>query len=449
MKILIVNHRGDIVTGGVEQRLIRMAAESKNYDIELSVVVPEYGPLERELTALGIPVKVVEVGWQPRTHSGWSRYMKGLDHRVNLIAAWAVDWGADLIHTNTFNLIEGALSALKAEIPHVWHVRSFFGSDPEPYAFGGLGLDVATQAKILYSISDGLLSVSAAAAHVFAEARIPFDVIHNPINVDRMNLLACEKNCDLREELGLARGTPLVVSIARFSPEKDLPTFIDMCSRIHTARPEVHYLIIGDMRSDPSVAPVVLQLIADHGIQGHMHLLGERSNLPGMYPQFDLVVVTSTQEGLSNVVLEAMSLAVPIVATRSGGPELLIQHGQTGLLVPVRDSEALAAASLSLLADSARAKVLGKAAQEHARQNFSEREHYAALLQFYERVLKNFDAPRQRQRRQLADALLAVSYPCADMFLKTDGSTSKLTNTFIERVKASCRKLIDRMRVWS
>jgi glycosyltransferase involved in cell wall biosynthesis len=103
--------------------------------------------------------------------------------------------------------------------------------------------------------------------------------------------------------------------------------------------------------------------------------------------QADAFVLASSQEGFSLATIEAMQAGVPVVATRSGGPEEILRHGETGLLVPVNDAAALADAIGLVLHDPALAERLTAAAREDAVRRFSLDAMVSAYEQLYRQLL--------------------------------------------------------------
>lgn len=409
MKIVIVSNRGDLVTGGIEQWLLRLAASRERRGTEISVALPEHGPVEEALMSLGIPVMVFDAAWQPRTHAGRNRYLAGLDARVAHLADWVDEQGADLVHSNACYLLEGALAAMRAGRPHVWHIHSVFGTDADPYVFGGLGLSPVRQASLLAMLSDGVGTVSAAAAKVFADAGIPVTLIRNRIDLDAFDHRRIAlSNVDLRGELGLARQTPLVAVVARISPEKDLPTFVECCAQIRNSLPTAHYLIIGNTTANPRALQAVRDRINACGLHDRVHLLGERTDLPGLYPQFDLFMLTSTNEGLSSVLQEAMAAALPVISTRSAGSDELIEDGVSGFLTPIGDAAALADAALRCLNDRTLAASLGARGRQKLERESSWSDSLSALANFYHKVIERFSPSEQAIRRAFVDAAIGA-----------------------------------------
>ncbi len=112
-------------------------------------------------------------------------------------------------------------------------------------------------------------------------------------------------------------------------------------------------------------------LAAELGVGDRLLLPGRVGDVAALYRRADLVVHPARWEGFGLAMLEAMLAAKPVVAARAGSAPELVDHDRTGLLVPVDDSDALAAAVSSLLADPARAAAMGEAGRRRAHEEFS------------------------------------------------------------------------------
>ena len=150
----------------------------------------------------------------------------------------------------------------------------------------------------------------------------------------------------IRERHGL-RGTDKVVGvIGRLSPEKGQFVFLEAFKLAIGRCPSLKALLIGD---GPDRARLE-QYVRDNGLSDHVVFTGYREDVAAYYRVLDLLVLPSLSEGLPNVVLEAMSYRVAVLATRVGGvPEVL--DGTNGVLVPPSDSAALAAHIADIMTD--------------------------------------------------------------------------------------------------
>jgi glycosyltransferase involved in cell wall biosynthesis len=105
--------------------------------------------------------------------------------------------------------------------------------------------------------------------------------------------------------------------------------------------------------------------------------------MPEVYSTFDVFVLSSHDEGMSNAILEAMAMEKAVVATDVGGTGEVVRHGHTGLLVPPRDPEALAAAINEMLAHPRRAREMGRLGRGIVEESFSARAMVRQLEQLY------------------------------------------------------------------
>ena len=175
-------------------------------------------------------------------------------------------------------------------------------------------------------------------------------VVNLPVAVD---LLRREPPAPPRE--------PLVLFVGRLAPEKDLATWLRAAALIAAGRPQVRFAILGD---GPEGAAARV-LTADLGLAGRVDFPGRVAydELPAWYARAALLLVSSRHEGFGRVAVEAMACRTPVVGTACGGLADIVADGATGLLRPIGDHAALAAASGGLLDDPARAAAMGEAAR--------------------------------------------------------------------------------------
>jgi glycosyltransferase involved in cell wall biosynthesis len=168
----------------------------------------------------------------------------------------------------------------------------------------------------------------------------------------------------LRHELGIASGLRLVVAAGRLVPQKRHELAVDAVARI----PDVALLILGDGPLKPSL----MRRIEERGLSSRVRLMGVRHDARAILGAAEVVVQPSDWEGLPMVVLEAMSAARPVVATRIRGVQELVRDGIDGLLVAPGDADALATGIRTLLDHPDLARRLGAAAASRVESDFSE-----------------------------------------------------------------------------
>lgn len=191
-------------------------------------------------------------------------------------------------------------------------------------------------------------------------------VIPSGIDADRFQPLAPG---DYVARLGLPAGRKLIGIVTRMRTRKGVEEFIRAIALVRQNEPDAHGVIVGEVPADDWIE----KLVAELGLQDHLTLLGRRSDMPEVLSAFDLFVLSSHDEGMSNAVLEAMAMELPVVATDVGGTGEVVRHGESGLLVPSKDPQALAAGITTVLADPARAQRMGVLGREIVCQRFSAR----------------------------------------------------------------------------
>jgi len=122
------------------------------------------------------------------------------------------------------------------------------------------------------------------------------------------------------------------------------------------------------------------------GIALRVVFLGAREDVHECLAALDLFVLPSLHEGMGRVLLEAMAVGCPVVATRVGGIPDIVEDGTTGLLVPPRDERALAEAILTLLRDRSRRAAYGEAARRHVDGRFDVETMVRSVERLYDEV---------------------------------------------------------------
>jgi glycosyltransferase involved in cell wall biosynthesis len=191
-----------------------------------------------------------------------------------------------------------------------------------------------------------------------------------------------EKSRAVREALNCAKDTPVLLMVSRLSHEKGHLDFLQALALLKRRGMKFHAVIVGE---GPERRPIEslrerLQLTAD------VKLVGQQNDVRPYYGVATLYVMPSHSEGSPNALLEAMAAGVPVVASAVGGIPEIVTSGTTGMLVPLRNSEALADALEQLLKDPSKAARLAENASCETKKSTYEAYH-RALTAIYQRVL--------------------------------------------------------------
>lgn len=205
-------------------------------------------------------------------------------------------------------------------------------------------------------------------------------VVYNGVGYERLD--AAVRNHDLHSVEQPDRRLT-VVKIASLTPKKDHSTFLEAARLVSQRMPGVRFLIVGGGRLQETVERRVREL----GLQDHVELIGETSNVPGVLVDADVSVLTSLREGCSNALLESMALGTPIVATDVGGNRELVRDGIEGFIVPTGDAEAVAERIIQLLEDPELRVKMGRAGRARIDRRFTAGRMVDDTVQLYERLL--------------------------------------------------------------
>lgn len=253
-----------------------------------------------------------------------------------------------IVHTHTAKAgMLGRLAAKLAGVPVIVH--TFHGHVFHSYFSRSKTQTFLQIERLLAKISDAIITLSPT-----QRAEILGYGIGCPEKVHAIGLgllldpfVTCASlRGQLRQELGVSEDAPLIGIVARLVPIKGHTYFLDAAKYVLETHPKARFLIIGD----GELREELERYAQDTGINQHIAFLGFRRDLPEIYADLDVVVLSSLNEGLPVTLIEAMASATPIVTAQVGGVEDLVEHERTGILVPPKDSRALADGICQILA---------------------------------------------------------------------------------------------------
>jgi len=244
------------------------------------------------------------------------------------------------------------------------------------------------------------------ADHILCNTKTIKDILNKDCKIPSVHISVIPNGVDtdfFQPQRAVSARKPIILSVGRLVADKDQETLIRAFSLIHSDHPDAELYLVGDgpLKGD-------LQQLADQLLPpGKVRILPTREDLRPLFAQTALFALSSRYEAFPNVVLEAMAMGLPVVATRVGGlPEIVIP-GETGWLAPTGDPAALAAAMSLLLGDPETRGAMGLAARQRVERDFS----LAAMVRRHEEVfahlLKQKAAPRVATAEKPASRALA------------------------------------------
>lgn len=194
--------------------------------------------------------------------------------------------------------------------------------------------------------------------------------------------------CSVREEFVLPPLGPLLLSVGRLDPQKGHADLLVAMREVLAAQPDARLLVVGESQVAPSeYRKQLLALAARPELAGRVVIAGERRDVPRLLAACDVFVMASHWEGFGLVFLEAMAAGKPVVATRVSAVPEVVADGETGLLVPMGEPAAMAAALLRLCRDPELAGRLGQAGRARVRDRFAAQRMVEDTLAAYTGIL--------------------------------------------------------------
>jgi len=214
------------------------------------------------------------------------------------------------------------------------------------------------------------------------------DLLYNPIDADLFRGQTSRDRDQVLGELGIPAESPILLNVARVSPQKGQLYAVRALPLIMKQYPDAHLLLAGPT-TDPQWLARLEEEIRLLGIANQVHILGARSDVPDLLRACDIFIFPSLYEGLGIALIEAMAAGCVCVATNTRPLEEVVNNGVDGLLVPPRNEAALAEAVCGLLAAPARRASLAAEARASTLLRFQPQQAVDRLMGIYDSVVQS------------------------------------------------------------
>ncbi|WP_374012388.1 glycosyltransferase [Pseudoxanthomonas koreensis] len=360
--------------GGAEQVLFRLLSQQSDPTQALVISLTDGGVFKERLENLGVHVTCLQMRAGLPSPIKWWRLVRLLRQwRPQLVQTWM--YHADLL---------GGLAAQFAGIPVCWGIRQ---SDlSASHTKRSTRLTASFCARVSRWVPARAISCSTRAAQVHRALgyRMPFEIVHNGVDAGPWQPVPALR-LGVRNELGLAAQSFVLAHAGRDDPQKDHANLAAAFNQLHAARPDARLLLCGQ------------GLVPGHGhfdalpftpdARAAVIALGPRDDLPRLWQAADAFVLSSLGEAFPNVVAEAMAAALPCVVTDVGDAAEIV--GDTGLVVPPSDSNALAEAMLAMARmPEAERSELGRAARARVMEHFTLERMAAGFARVWDAILQ-------------------------------------------------------------
>lgn len=357
--------------GGAEHVVVQLATAFQAAGAWNVAFLPANGEgwLARQLEGSGVTIEYLRL--ERPISPAYARSLEAALRRHRVTVA----------HSHEFTMaVYGAWASWRAGIPHVITMHG------GRYYAARLRRRLALRAAIARSARTAAVSVPLARDMSRDLWIRPSRILTIPNGVRHVR----PERVALRDELSLGPGDRLLVSVGNLYPVKGHRHLIDALARLAERHPQLHLAIAGRGELEGALAARA----RDHGLQGRVHLLGLRSDIPALLAAADVFVLPSLSEGLPLALLEAMFAGCPIVASDVGEVSVALAEGRAGILVEPGHPAALAAAIHGLLIDPDRARVLGESAGARAATEYDIGQMSRRYLEAYDHALRRRPATR-------------------------------------------------------
>lgn len=323
------------------------------------VVLPTDGALRQLIQQRGITTELLE--FPPVTHARLPWRAPVVARAVNALCQ---QHRISLIHSHSFHALwYAAVAGWRRQVPIIWTCHGWWPAS----RLTGLWIS-HTVARVI-AVSRYVVEKLLTRGHVDAgKVRL----IHLGVDVGRFRPDASRT---VREDLGVPEGALVVGMVARFQPIKGQLEFVQAADVVRRRLTQCKFVIVGSNvfqnPEDERYLHAVQHLITTLGLEETVILAGFRSDIPHVLNALDLLVVPSRMETFSLVVVEAMAVGTPVIASKVGGILDLVEDGREGLLVAASDPAGMAEAILQLAQDPERRRAMSRAARAKAAEQFN------------------------------------------------------------------------------
>jgi len=290
-----------------------------------------------------------------------------------------------IVHTHTSKAgLLGRLAAKFAGVPiivHTPHGHVFFGY------FGSLKTKIFVNLERLASrVTDKIVALTSKEKDDYLlfniDSEDKFNVIHSGVDLDRFRELSPEEKQKFKGKLGIPENSLIVGTVGRLVAVKGPEYLVRAARYIISEFPNTFFLFAGDGDLKQKLRKRAVEL----GIQNNIIFLGWRSDVAKILSVYDVFILPSLNEGMGRVLVEAMALGKPLVASDVGGIPDLVTHGENGFLVPPKNSKELAKYIQILLEDIKQREKMGLAGKEMV-VNFSDEIMVESISKMYNELL--------------------------------------------------------------
>lgn len=366
IKILYIAASGNIIGGG-QISLIGILQRLNQKYFKAIVVSPSSGTQVDVLNSMNIRTEIIHTKSFKKLH--FFSFFKSLRKISSLIRQEKIA----IVHSNAACSRESFLGALAARInrvPFVFHVRVMDSS--------------WLAERLLVALSSKVIVISDAVARKFSWVKSKGKIVRIYNGVDLQEYSMDKIRADLKDELKISTDTPVITTAGMLVPMKGFGYFIEAASKLVKAYPDLKFIIAGEpVKQFKNYEYQLKSLVDSLHLTGKVLFIGLRRDFSAVLAITDIFVLPTLKEAFGRVLIEAMAMGKPLVATNVGGIPEVVVDGSTGILVPPRDPEAIAGALEVLIKDQEKSREMGITARKRVQDLFNIDENVRNIIKLY------------------------------------------------------------------
>ena len=382
--ILLIHQSADLY--GSDKHILHLIDHLPKSQYACIVLLPERGPLQRELHQRGIETHIgplLKISRATFSIKNLIRSTTMARQSVKTIEKVIGDRKVDLVHSNTLAVLTGALWARKHRVPHLWNVHEMIDHPWIAAWIFPILLSIFAD-KVVCNSKATLQLIVSKIQKLKKKSIFVWNGIERPSPPDMKAASA------LRASLHIKSDDIVVALVGRINRWKGQPLLIqavNLLAKEGITNP--HFLIVGSPPHDQSHFLIELLDKVDASIaKDRIHIIDFKKNIWPIWDSCDIAVVPSTeQEPFGFVAVEAMAAGKPVVAANHGGLTEIVSHHQTGLLFKPNSAPALARALKELIVNTDKRVAYGLASKARVKNHFSLRNYVAAYAFQYQLLI--------------------------------------------------------------
>ena len=358
---------------GARVSLFQLVANLDTTRFRPLVICPREGPLSERLRDINVQTRIVRIGkWRK------VKYWPLIPQAIFNLTEIGREEGVGLWHSNEFWSFPYAYqSAKRLGTPAICHFRCSRSATQVP---------PQKLRKYFVHKADQIIAISESQKNIFKnmpEVASKLSVVPNGLDLSKFSRLETKA---FRKEFNVDDNEFLVGMVGLISEHKGVEEYLIACAKVAEKIPNLKIVIVGPDHSRIYLKRIK-KLCAKLQIENRMIFTGFREDIPNIMSSLDLLITPSRQEAFGRVLLEAMAVGTPVIASDVGGIPEVISSNDVGILVPPENPGRFAEEMIGLLKNENRRKVIAANARRLVEEKFSIQLHVQRIQSIYDEFL--------------------------------------------------------------